>query len=188
MPGGFRAAAWATCGLPGPHSRQNGRRHGLRRLRAQAIRAAHAGTGDGVTGAGGVVGDDRRTRRQKAGDGQAHLLPGAPEESRTRRQNGGRGSSPGLCYCWWGAVSGSCTRWACLLNHVFLLMVSPQALAPGGRTTVPARGAVTERPQVARVVGMASLRYQVQKALRAGTSVCSAGCQFRAPAAALAQL
>ena len=43
-------------------------------------------------------------------------------------------------------------------------------------------------PQVARGVGMASSRYQVQKALRAGTSVCSSGCQFRAPAAALAQL
>ena len=42
--------------------------------------------------------------------------------------------------------------------------------------------------QVARVVGMASSRYQVQKARRAGTSVCSSGCQFRAPAAALAQL
>ena len=42
--------------------------------------------------------------------------------------------------------------------------------------------------QVARVVGMASSRYQVQKARRAGTSVSSSGCQFRAPAAALAQL
>ena len=60
--------------------------------------------------------------------------------------------------------------------------------APGGRTTVPARGAVTECPQVARVVGMASSRYQVQKARRAGTSVCSSGIQFRAPATALAQL
>ena len=79
--------------------RRHGGRHGLRRLRAQAIRAAHVGTGDGVTGAGGVVRDDRRTRRQKTGDGQAHLLLGAPEESRIRRQNGGRGSPPGLCYC-----------------------------------------------------------------------------------------
>ena len=83
--------------------RRHGGRHGLRRLRAQAIRAAHAGTGDGVTGAGGVVRDDRRTRRQKTGDGQAHLLLGAPEESRTRRQNGGRGSPPGLYWCGRGA-------------------------------------------------------------------------------------
>ena len=43
-------------------------------------------------------------------------------------------------------------------------------------------------PQVARTVGMASSRYQVQKARRARTSVCSSGCQFKAPAAALAQL
>ena len=42
--------------------------------------------------------------------------------------------------------------------------------------------------QVARVVGMALSKYQVQKARRAGTSVSSRGCQFRAPAAALAQL
>ena len=82
----------------------------MRRLRAQAIRAAHAGTGDGVTGAGGVVGGDRRIRRQKAGDGQVHLLPGAPEESRTRRQNEGRGSPPGLCYCWRDMVPGSYAR------------------------------------------------------------------------------
>ena len=62
--------------------------------------------------------------------------------------------------------------------------------APGGRTTVPVLAGGGDRvgPQVARVVGMASSRYQVQKALRAGTSVCSSGCQFRAPAAALAQL
>ena len=125
---GYLWATWAAHAGAGDGT-------GLRRLRAQAIRAA--GAGDGVTGAGGVVRDDRRTRRQKAGDGQAHLLPGAPEESRTRRQNGGRGYSSGLCYCWRGMVPGSCTRWACLLNHVFLLMVSPQALAPGGRTTVP---------------------------------------------------
>lgn len=100
---GYLWATWAA------HAGNRGR-HGLRRLRAQAIRAAHAGTGDGVTGAGGVVRDDRRTRRQKTGDGQAHLLLGAPEESRTRRQNGGRGSSPGLCYCWWGAVPDSYAR------------------------------------------------------------------------------
>ena len=100
---GYLWATWAA------HAGNRGR-HGLRRLRAQAIRAAHAGTGDGVTGAGGVVGGDRRIRRQKAGDGQVHLLPGAPEESRTRRQNGGRGSSPGLCYCWWGAVPDSYAR------------------------------------------------------------------------------
>ena len=58
----------------------------------------------------------------------------------------------------------------------------------GPRRTGTGEGAVTERPQVARTVGMASSRYQAQKALRAGTSVCSTGIQFRAPAAALAQL
>ena len=113
--------------------RRHGGRHGLRRLRAQAIRAAHVGTGDGVTGAGGVVRDDRRTRRQKTGDGQAHLLLGAPEESRTRRQNGGGrsaswfvlllvGCGPRLlrqvgaptqpCFPSYGFPPGLCARWA----------------------------------------------------------------------------
>ena len=110
--GAGRGAGWVLRGCLGylSRTRRHEGRHGLRRLRAQAIRAAHVGMGDGVTGAGGVVGGDRRIRRQKAGDGQVHLLPGAPEESRTRRQNGGRGSSPGLCYCWWGAVPDSYAR------------------------------------------------------------------------------
>ena len=181
--------------------RRHGGRHGLRRLRAQAIRAAHVGTGDGVTGAGGVVRDDRRTRRQKTGDGQAHLLLGAPEESRTRRQNEGRGYSSGLCYCWRDMVPGPpsgghitplCQCWrSCAWPALYrcwwgygsgsLRQVGPLCWRGRGRGDRTC-------PQVARVVGMALSRYQVQKARRAGTSVCSSGCQFRAPAAALAQL
>ena len=42
--------------------------------------------------------------------------------------------------------------------------------------------------QSARTVGMASSRYHSQKARRADTSVSSTGCQFSAPAAALAHV
>ena len=214
-PWGRRGRSWCPAGFVRPpglpvgylgRTRRHRGRHGLRRLRAQAIRAA--GAGDGVTGAGGVVRDDRRTRRQKAGDGQAHLLPGAPEESRTRRQNGGRGYSSGLCYCWRGMVPGPPSggrttplRWCwqgCsggVGGHVRGLRCTgaggdmvPGPCARWAHCAGAGGGAVTERPQVARTVGMALSRYQVQKARRAGTSVCSSGCQFRAPAAALAQL
>ena len=42
--------------------------------------------------------------------------------------------------------------------------------------------------QLARTVGMASSRYHSQNARRADTSVSSTGCQFSAPAAALAHV
>ena len=86
-----------------------------------------------------------------------------------QRRRGRPCAWPALYRCWWGYGSGS------------LRQVGP--LCRRGR----GRGDRT-CPQVARTVGMALSRYQVQKARRAGTSVCSSGCQFRAPAAALAQL
>lgn len=112
--------------------RRHGGRHGLRRLRAQAIRAAHVGTGDGVTGAGGVVRDDRRTRRQKTGDGQAHLLLGAPEESRTRRQNGGAERLL-VCVTAGGVRSQTPTPGRCAYSTMFsFLWFSPRPLRQVG--------------------------------------------------------
>ena len=65
--GAGRGAGWVLRGCLGylSRTRRHEGRHGLRRLRAQAIRAAHVGMGDGVTGAGGGVGDGRRTRRHR---------------------------------------------------------------------------------------------------------------------------
>lgn len=136
--GAGRGAGWVLRGCLGylSRTRRHEGRHGLRRLRAQAIRAAHAGTGDGVTGAGGVVGGDRRIRRQKAGDGQAHLLLGAPEESRTRRQNGGRDLLL-VCVTAGGVRSQTPTPGRCAYSTMFSFLWFSQALAPGGRTTVP---------------------------------------------------
>ena len=98
---GYLWATWAA------HAGNRGR-HGLRRLRAQAIRAAHAGTGDGVTGAGGVVGDDRRTRRHKDGDLLFVVLMLVGHNPRTPHQVG---VSTQPCPLSYGFSPGPRVRW-----------------------------------------------------------------------------